>query len=429
MKLNLHNLLPAFTIIVVLNLLIAYNIFISATGYYNNADYGLYSSISFKISFLLVSLWQLLVFVSCKNLPSSILISIFLFALISPIIFYPYFTETFNLTDYLFHIMILLFSVHLIIFIANKDSKKPIFRGIHISNFAFKLVLIIMMVIGILLLIFYFRDIMSFDWSNVYDRRLESREIFSKNIFFRYYNSLFGAVLIPFCSLYGAAYRSLFLIALSFFGAFLSFAAFGGKGVFFSPLLGLLLGLYFVRTTKRNFFLNLAFLFIIFCGISSLEILITGNSIFNVYAFRRMFYVPAELTYQYWEYFSNNSVYLMSDSMFGNLFGGVEQEYPKSRLIGGVYYGKYITNANSNIFATAFGDFGMFGMPIVAIFTGFIARLLNTIYQIKNSIIVVAYSIFIGLVWTQGALHTSLLSNGIIYTLALLLLIPKRKEY
>ena len=88
-------------------------------------------------------------------------------------------------------------------------------------------------------------------------------------------------------------------------------------------------------------------------------------------------------------------------------------------------YGKYIMNANVNIFGTAYGDFGLIGMPIIAIFAGLTARIINMIYLSKNSIIVVAYSVFIGLVWTQGGFHTSFLSNGLIYSLILLLFIPK----
>ncbi len=116
----------------------------------------------------------------------------------------------------------------------------------------------------------------------------------------------------------------------------------------------------------------------------------------------------------------------MSDSILGSIFGGSPQEYSKSRLIGGIYYGKYIMNANTGIFGSAYGDFGLLGMPLIAFIAGLIIRYLNRVFEQKNSIIVVAYSIFIALTWTQGALHTSLLSNGIIYTLLILLFIPKR---
>jgi len=296
------------------------------------------------------------------------------------------------------------------------------------DELSFRVTLAVLLIIGIYQLISNFGNMMSADWASMYDRRLLAREIFSQNITLRYYNSFFGAVLIPFCALYGAAYRSWGLVALAFCGAALSFAAFGGKGVFFSPLLGVLLGLYFKRTIRLNFFSNITFLILLFLALCSVEIVLTDAGILNWYAFRRMFYVPADLTYQYWEYFSNNPVYLMSDSLFGSLFGGSDQVYSKARLIGGVYYGKYIMNANVNVFGTAFGDFGLIGIPIVAVLVGLICRLLNGIYRIKNSIIVVAYTVFVALVWTQGGFHTSFLSNGLIFSLILLMIVPRVKE-
>lgn len=427
MKLSFYSFLRGISLITVLNLFISHNVAYTARAYYNYQE-GV-SNLGLYIACLaMLSLWQYQIYRICSNTPSGIFVSVFSFILVSPIVFLPFFNPAYNLFDNIFNILVLLGSIHIIIFISNSKKRTTIVRGIHMNELFFRVILGILLIIGILQLITYFGHIMSLEWSSMYDRRLIAREIFSDNLFLRYYNSLFGALLVPFCALYGSAYRSYSLVFLSFVGAFVSFAAFGGKGVFFSPLLGFLLGIYFVRTTNRNFFLNLAFLFTIFCGLCSLEIVLFTNDLhlLNSYAFRRIFYVPAELTYQYWEYFSNNPVYLMSDSILGSIFGGSPQEYSKSRLIGGIYYGKYIMNANTGIFGSAYGDFGLLGMPLIAFIAGLIIRYLNRVFEQKNSIIVVAYSIFIALTWTQGALHTSLLSNGIIYTLLILLFIPKR---
>ena len=347
------------------------------------------------------------------------------FLLVAPVVLFPFFNTNFNLLDNMPQLLVLLASIHLIVFVSSFQLSARGLRGVRISKFYFIAVLVFLMVLGIVQLTAYFREILSLDWGGMYDRRLLAREIFSQSLFLRYYNSFFGAVLIPFCALYGAVYNSKLLITLSIIGAIFSFAAFGGKGVFLSPILGILLGIYFKRTVNNNFFLNMTSILLIFLSLCLLEILVNDTGFLNLYGYRRMFYVPAELTYQYWDYFSQNSVYLMSDSALGSLFGSEEQEYSKARLIGGIYYGKYIMNANVNIFGTAYGDFGLIGMPIIAIIAGLTSRVINMIYIYKNSIIVVAYTIFIGLVWTQGGLHTSFLSNGLIYTLILLLFIPK----
>ena len=412
-------------LIVSANVLIVYNHLYTATLYYQHPSVFVIDDPVFVIVFLLLCSWQFILYKQCKNLPSTIIVTLMCFLLVAPVVLLPFFNKNFNLLDYIPQILVLLTSIHLIVFTSSFRIGTKGLRGVRVSRFYFKVALVVLMVLGIVQLIVYFGEILSLNWGEMYDRRLLAREIFSQSLFLSYYNSFFGAVLIPFCALYGVVYNSKLVIALSIIGAIFSFAAFGGKGVFFSPILGILLGIYFKKTANNNFFRNMIFMLLIFLSLCLLEILVNDSVFLNFYGYRRMFYVPAKLTYQYWDYFSQNSVYLMSDSLLSSLFGGVEQEYPKARLIGGVYYGKYIMNANVNIFGTAYGDFGLIGMPIIAIFAGLTARIINMIYLSKNSIIVVAYSVFIGLVWTQGGFHTSFLSNGLIYSLILLLFIPK----
>lgn len=409
------------------NALMAFNLNYTGTSYYLNPSLDPSSSIEFSLVFIALSLWQFWNFRLCQNTPSTIVVVMFNFCLVSPVVLLPFFTR-FGLTSNIVPIFALLISIHIIILISNMTFSGLILKTVKVDELSFRVILAVLLVLGSYQLISSFGNIMSGDWASMYDRRLLARDIFAESIILRYYNSFFGAVLIPFCALYGTAFRSWGLVVLAFCGAVLSFAAFGGKGVFFSPLLGTLLALYFRRTIRINYFSNITFLILVFLALCSIEIILTDAGILNWYAFRRMFYVPANLTYQYWEYFSNNPVYLMSDSLFGSLFGGSDQVYAKARLIGGVYYGKYIMNANVNVFGTAFGDFGVIGMPIVAVLVGLICRLLNGIYSIKNSIIVVAYTIFIALVWTQGGFHTSFLSNGLVFSLILLMIIPRVKK-
>ena len=421
-----YNILT-FVLIYCVNALMSFNLSFTATTYYMNPSVDPSDLFVIFTICTALSLWQFWIFKLCDNSPTSIIVGMFNFCLVSPVVLLPSFTR-FTLASNFTEIFALLFSIHIIILTSSVSFRRPLLRGLKTSKLSFHVVLGLLLLIGIYLLVVFFGHMMTLDWASMYDRRIEAREIFSQSATLRYYNSFFGAVLIPFCALYGASYKSWGLVALAFCGAALSFAAFGGKGVFFSPLLGVLLGLYFKRTIRLNFFSNITILMLLFIGLCSIEIILTDMGILNWYAFRRMFYVPARLTYEYWEYFSINPVYLMSDSMLGSLFGGSEQEYSKARLIGGVYYGKYAQNANVNVFGTAFGDFGILGMAVIAVLVGLICKVLNEIYRVKNSIVVIAYSVFIGLVWTQGAFHTSFLSNGLIFSLSILLIIPREQN-
>lgn len=415
-----------FIVILITNALISFNMSFTSVRYFGN-DAPTASVISLMlIACIVLSLWQYRIAKSVGNTPSAVIIAMFSFCLISPIILLPFYSR-FSLFDNFIQIIVLLFSIHIVIFLSSSPRKVPFVRGIYVNPDLFSFVLGGLLIVGALVLIKFFGDLMSLSWGDMYVRRIAAREILSQSSAVRYFNVAFAAVLIPFCALYGVTYRKWLIVALAFIGGILSFAAYGGKGVLFNPLLGVFLAIYFRHTNQKNSFIAITVLMLLFAGLCLIEISLTQTGFLNLYAFRRMFYVPAKLTFEYWEYFSTNPLYLMADSIFGGFFGGVPQDYSKSRLIGGVYYGDYRINANLNSFGTAFGDFGTLGMPLVAIFIGFFGRILNGIYAIKKSKIVIAYSIFIGLVWTQGGFHTSLLSNGIIYSLLILLLIPNEQ--
>lgn len=411
-------------VIICANSLIAFNMWYTAANYYQTGDVN--QGVSQLLSFVILALstWQYYVYTLCRNNPSAIVVGLFSYMLISPVVLFPFFTR-FDIGSNSFLIITLFFSIHIIIYLSRFAIK---IRTIKNNQQIFSATLSILLCIGAVQLVSSFGSIMSVDWASIYDRRLLARDIFSESIFLRYYNSFLGGVLIPFCALYGLVYRSWVLIALTIIGAALSFAAFGGKGVLFSPLLALLLGIYFLKSIRVPFFLIITFLILLFVLLCVIEIITMDSGILNMYAFRRVFYVPAKHTYLYWEYFSNNPVYLMSDSVVGSLFGGIEQEHAKSRLIGEVYYGSFITNANVNIFGTAFGDFGTAGMPLVSALVGIVCMFINGIYYAKRSIIIVAYTVFVALVWTQGGFHTAFLSNGLIFSLVLLTMIPKARS-
>ncbi len=118
----------------------------------------------------------------------------------------------------------------------------------------------------------------------------------------------------------------------------------------------------------------------------------------------------------------------MSDSIFGQFFTSNSPDYDKARTIGGNYLGNYQSHANSNIWSSAYADFGFIGIPIFSMLAGLITKFINEVYKIKQSIIIIVYSFFVGLVWAQTSLNTSLLSNGIFFGILLMLFVPKEQN-
>ena len=203
-----------------------------------------------------------------------------------------------------------------------------------------------------------------------------------------YFYSVYGAILIPFGAMYSGLTGRYFSLFLSLIAATVSFGAFGGKGVFFSPLLALILTKMFPKNLSR-LVVYLMYGVLILFALCIIETIIYGTYYLTLYVFRRMFYVPAYLSYLYFDYFSVNDYYYMSDSIFGSFFSSGEgQSLSKPRLIGQVYFGRDEVNANVNMWASAYGDFGYTGMLIVSAIAGGIASLFNIIYHNNGNVLI-----------------------------------------
>jgi hypothetical protein len=161
------------------------------------------------------------------------------------------------------------------------------------------------------------------------------------------------------------------------------------------------------------------------CLVSSAiaEFLLLDSDLLANFLVRRQFVFPGVLTHYYWEFFSSHPHVLMSDSFLSWL---IEPRYEMnvSRLMGGELFGSFDCNANANLWASGFAHFGypgVFGVSIVA------ACLMWPVDRLADSGRFVMASIFaaeMAFVWTNGALHTSLLSNGLAVTLLFLYFFP-----
>ena len=140
--------------------------------------------------------------------------------------------------------------------------------------------------------------------------------------------------------------------------------------------------------------------------------------------------VPGLLTTYYWEYFSSNPYFMMTDSIIGTFLPfGPLYNYPKARLIGYEYFNNIESNANANIWASGFADFGYPGMIMVSILAALILKVVDSLGYKEKFVFASACSAAIGLGWVNGALHTSLLTNGVLGLILALWLYPSQHSH
>ena len=208
-------------------------------------------------------------------------------------------------------------------------------------------------------------------------------------------------------------YRRKFLVVVVVLALqVLFFATSHAKAVLFFPVI--IFGIYF---SFRN---RLRMHIIIFglIGVISASLLVsylTDSILLPSLFIRRIFYLPVQMNYAYYEFFSQNGLVYMSNSVLSFL-----NEYPYSynppNLIGDFIYGTPKTNANTGFLATGYMHFGFVGMLLFSAITGFLVRMVDSLVvdRLPNwvglaIIIVPFWSLFL-----SSDLSTAMLTHGII---------------
>ena len=142
---------------------------------------------------------------------------------------------------------------------------------------------------------------------------------------------------------------------------------------------------------------------------------------------RRALLVPAQLSFFYYDFFSqNHHTFLSQHHLFRNFI-----EYPYSlmpgNLIGKVYFNNPRGNACNGIYGDAYMNFGFLGFILWGIFLTIILKLIDSFSKNKDIRVTVAGIAMPVIFLTNCALLTCLLTHGLLLALILLYLLPKKK--
>lgn len=284
------------------------------------------------------------------------------------------------------------------------------------------LVISLFSLLTVMVLWFFFGASFNFDLSIVYEIR---KNYVSQNIpFTGYLVNWCAKVFLPFLALYSVFYfrKRIVLIPLAFallIEVYL-FSVTGNKAYIFSLLLALFFA-WFI--SNNNYFFHFNIIFSVLCIACLLSLWLLNDIWLGSLFTRRMLFIPAKLSYCYFDFFQGNSVYL-SHSIFSYFFSypfSLEPPY----LIGQIYFDKPNMSANNGIMADGFMNFGIAGLLIWAAIFVLLLKLADSVSYGKNIKIFGAFFIIAFTNFIDGYLLTSLLTHGILISYLVAFFYPR----
>lgn len=230
---------------------------------------------------------------------------------------------------------------------------------------------------------------------NVYERRLEARETDQG---LGYFTAPFR-ILIPILAIYAWLVRgNLWWGITAGIGCLAIFSYEGTKSIILYPMVLSLLAL----GIKLNRVPALLLGGIIVISMFSLIEYLAFDSIFLAdYVIRRAFVVPGMLVSMYWDYLPN-----------------VTTLHSITYEVGFAYFDDNTANANTNFLIWGLAWSGWLGGAVIAMVAGLLVGVFNTCPGSRFPWMGSLMAGGCALIWSEQFLHTSMLSSGVVYVLA-----------
>jgi len=254
------------------------------------------------------------------------------------------------------------------------------------------------------------------DFSSIYERRLTVRE----------YSSWWSSYILSFCrSVVTIILLYLVLVKRNMISLLIlvvcSIGIFSYDGTKTSLLIPIFLAtIYYLVIHYRSF--NVLFILMLSLIITSIiEFnLFDYNTISNLFI-RRAFAGTGFLNTAFWEYYSIHDKVLMTDSI-GRFFVDSSNVTAAPYVIGYKYFSNPDINANTGIWMGAYAHFGLFGIIMISSIAGIILGLIDNLTKERFLILGFLVCSYMGILWVEQMLHTSIITGGVIYIIIFLVL-------
>jgi len=284
-------------------------------------------------------------------------------------------------------------------------------------------IFIFLSIAGLFLIYKYFSFSFNLNLTKIYEIRSQYKEIgISMAIYF--FNWLAYVINPISFAFFIARKRWLFAGLIVVFQLFL-FSSTGEKTFLFALLFTLIL-MWIVSRKNPLAWMAMGLCAVILLGILSYY-LIGDIWITSLFA-RRTLLVPAQLSFFYYDFFSKNGLTFLSQHHIFRNFINYPYHLAPPFLIGEAYFNSPEMSANNGIYADAYMNFGFIGFVLWAFLLTIILKLIDSFSKNKNKEITIAAIAMPSIILTNGALLTSLTTDGLLLSLIILYLLPKEEK-
>lgn len=271
---------------------------------------------------------------------------------------------------------------------------------------------------------------LNFDLSKVYDLR----DAASDNLpgVFGYITPLIGKVIIPVAFVLALLYKKYAMAGILMCLSILVFGLTANKAPLFYPFF---IFLVYIFASGKNLVLkfNIAILVLLVICIGDFWMAEKySNDVFGWVGsllMRRLFIVPSEINFMYYDFFSRNELVLFSNSKLS--LGLIDYPYPidVSHMIGLKYMGGIETSANTGWFGSGYMQAGFFGLVLYAFLIALIFKYVDACARFSGDHALVTATTVLPVLAVISAtdLPAALLTHGLFINL-LLIAFFNRKE-
>lgn len=255
--------------------------------------------------------------------------------------------------------------------------------------------------------------------ANVYDLRLEAREFdLPWPLSYLFYAA---KIAIPVLVAHYLS-RKRYLIALLLgIVQLLAFSADGTKSTLFTLVI-VVACYYFVKRVTISLIIRAVTLIVL---TALIEYIVFDSDYILNYGIRRLFYVPASLNVDYYQFFSSNDLDFYRQSIFSKL--GFESPYVQSigRTIGLYCLGSPVMNANNGLFSDAYANLGIVGCFVVPLMLVTIFRIIDIVASGLPFPIVACVLVITAYTFISSSFFTVLISHGLFLVCIILYFLPR----
>ncbi len=273
------------------------------------------------------------------------------------------------------------------------------------------LVAFILIVILYCLIIYGVPDLTALDFNTVYEIRASVIWRFPLNYFVPWCVKVF----IPMGLIIALNNKKYFLFLIIQICLLVFYLLFAHKTFFF--IIFFALGIYIVCYYKKLY--EALYLVIPAVSVVGVGIYVAiGNIMPLSYLVRRVFILPAQLKFIYYEFFSQNPKYYFSDGQIGRLFG-IKSDYKTDipKTIG--IYMKSGASANTGYLGEGYAQAGFWGMILFSITIVIFLKIMEMCSHRAQNIVTISAASYWLYNLNDSALLTSLLTGGGIFLLLL----------